>query len=218
MNLGLVSILIVLLGLALFFWYFERKALSSKEVTVVAVLSSFAVVGRLAFAAVPSVQFTTFVVLISGYVFGSTSGFSVGCIAALVSNFFLGQGPWTPWQMLAWGLCGGTAGIAARCRCRSPRVVLVLLGLVWGYLFGWIMNVWMWLTFVHPLNLSTWLAVNAASFPHDTGHAVSNIIFAVLFGGDFARILTRFKKRFQATFNYKKEGSTNPDSLQTNNI
>ena len=218
MNPGLLSIIFVLFILGLFFWYFERKALSSKELTVVAVLSSFAVVGRLAFVAVPNVQFATFVIIVSGYVFGCSAGFAVGCVAAFVSNLFLGHGPWTPWQMMAWGLCGGTAGLAARCYCESPRLVLMLLGFIWGYIFGWIMNVWMWLTFIQPLDLSTWLAVNASSFPFDTAHAVSNIIFAALLGGDFVRILLRFRNKLHATFNYKEEGSNNQDSLKTKNI
>ena len=200
MGPGLLSFVLVLLGIGLFFGYLERKGLSSKEVVLIAVLSAFAVAGRIAFAAVPGVQFTTFVVIVSGYVFGCTTGIAVGCIAALVSNLFLGQGPWTPWQMAAWGLCGGSAGIAGRLSVKSDRASLIILGVVWGYLFGWIMNVWMWLTFFHRHDLSTWLAVNASSFPFDTAHAASNVLFAAIFGGDFIRVLERFKKKLRATY------------------
>ena len=198
MSLSLLSIILVLSLLGLFFWRLERRGLSSKEVTIVAVLSSFAVVGRLAFAAIPNVQFTTFIVIVSGYAFGARMGFAVGCIAAFVSNLFLGQGPWTPWQMMAWGLCGGTSGLAGRLSFKSPRLLLMALGFLWGYLFGWIMNIWMWFTFFYPLDLTTWLAVNASSLPFDTVHAVSNLIFAALFGGEFIKILTRFRKRLYA--------------------
>lgn len=192
--------MIVVLGLGLFFCYLERKEISSKEVALIAVLSAFAVVGRIAFAAVPGVQFTTFVVIVSGYVFGCTAGFAVGCTAALVSNLFLGQGPWTPWQMTAWGLCGGSAGIAGRFSVKSDRVALILLGIVWGYLFGWIMNLWMWLTFFERHDLATWIAVNASSFPFDTAHAASNVVFAAIFGGDFIKVLGRFRKKLTATY------------------
>ena len=86
-----------------------------------------AALGRVAFAALPNVKPTTDIVLISGYVLGGAPGFMVGAIAALASNLFFGQGPWTPWQMVAWGgvgLFGAGLGPGlrprARARSRSP--------------------------------------------------------------------------------------------------
>src|SRR5437660_3276623 len=94
---------LVLLALATGFGWYERGRPSSKMVAMVAALAALAVAGRVLFAAIPNVQATTDVVLICGYALGAGPGFAVGAIAALVSNLFLGQGPWTPWQMAGWG-------------------------------------------------------------------------------------------------------------------
>ncbi len=97
-----------LLALALaggFAWY-ERVRPDARIVALVGTLAAFAALGRIAFAAVPNVKPTTDIVLISGYALGGGPGFAVGAIAGLASNFFFGQGPWTPWQMAAWGATG----------------------------------------------------------------------------------------------------------------
>ena len=73
---------------------------------LVATLAALAALGRIAFAALPNVKPTTDIVLISGYVLGGAPGFAVGSVAALASNVFFGQGPWTPWQMAGWGFVG----------------------------------------------------------------------------------------------------------------
>src|ERR1700727_721713 len=97
-----------LLALALaggFAWY-ERVRPDARIVALVGTLAAFAALGRIAFAAVPNVKPTTDIVLISGYALGGGPGFAVGAISGLASNFFFGQGPWTPWQMAAWGATG----------------------------------------------------------------------------------------------------------------
>src|SRR5437764_13358183 len=97
-----------LLGLSLlagFAWY-ERERPDARVVALVGTLAAFAALGRVAFAAVPNVKPTSDIVLIAGYALGSGPGFAVGALAGLTSNFFFGQGPWTPWQMAAWGATG----------------------------------------------------------------------------------------------------------------
>ncbi len=76
---------------------------------IISMLSAIGAIGRVPFAAIPSVQPTSFVIIMSGLSFGGNTGFMVGSTAALVSNMLLGQGPWTPWQMFAWGMMGFTA-------------------------------------------------------------------------------------------------------------
>ena len=108
-----------------FAWY-ERTHPSTRVLALVATLAAMAALGRVAFAALPNVKPTTDIVLISGYVLGGAPGFMVGAIAALASNLFFGQGPWTPWQMVAWGGVGlfgaGLApGLRPRARAYSAR-------------------------------------------------------------------------------------------------
>jgi energy-coupling factor transport system substrate-specific component len=114
------SILALVLA-AGFVWY-ERSGPSSRTVALVAALAALAVAGRLVLAPIPNVVATTDVALITGYALGGAPGFVVGALAAPVSNLWLGQGPWTPWQMAGWGLAGlaGAALAAATGRQLVP--------------------------------------------------------------------------------------------------
>ena len=105
--------------LAGFAWY-ERSRPPSQVVALVAALAALAIAGRIAFAAFPNVKPTTDIVIFAGYALGGAPGFAVGALAALVSNFWFGQGPWTPWQMAGWGLCG-VLGAAAGARHAQRR-------------------------------------------------------------------------------------------------
>src|SRR5208282_2084199 len=87
-------------------WWYERSRPPVKLVAVIATLAALAALGRDAFVAVPDVKPITAIVLVSGVAFGAGPGFAVGAISGLASNILLGQGPWTPWQMLGWGLVG----------------------------------------------------------------------------------------------------------------
>lgn len=199
-NWALFSALIIGLAMLSFFWRFEKSKVTAREISLIATMASLAAVSRIPFTMIPGVQPTTFIVMITGYVFGTQTGFTVGAIAALVANFFLGQGPWTPWQMFSWGLCGISAAVLGnRLKGFNPGVFMLLAGL-WGYLFGWIMNIWHWLGFVYPLTLETFAATYAASFPFDTLHAAGNVIFSVLLGKSFYQILMRFKNKMFVTY------------------
>jgi energy-coupling factor transport system substrate-specific component len=117
-QLGAFALLAIALA-AGFAWY-ERVRPDARIVALVGTLAAFAALGRIAFAAVPNVKPTTDIVLISGYALGGGPGFAVGALAGLTSNFFFGQGPWTPWQMAAWGATGVVG--AALAWITSPRV------------------------------------------------------------------------------------------------
>jgi energy-coupling factor transport system substrate-specific component len=193
-NWGLVAAIVAVLAVVAFFFEFESAALSSREIALVAMLGTVSAVARIPFAALPGVQPSTYLIICAGYVFGPVAGFMVGAMTPLVSNFFLGQGPWTPFQMLAWGFLGVLA--ASLRRFRIGRVQLVLLGLFAGYLYGWIVNIWYWASFIYPLNFRTLLVYQLQSIWFDTFHAVGNAIFLGLFGVRTIRILERFRARF----------------------
>lgn len=121
----LASFLILLTGLLAGFAWYERSRPPAQVVALVAALAALAIAGRVAFAAFPNVKPTTDVVVFAGYALGAAPGFAVGALTALVSNFWFGQGVWTPWQMGAWGLCGLLGAGLARVPwgaggCRSP--------------------------------------------------------------------------------------------------
>lgn len=195
MNYGLMASLLLIITMLIGFVLYEKSTISSKQIALIAALSGIAGVVRIPFAGIPNVQPTTFLIIISGYVFGSRTGFLVGALAVLISNSFLGHGPWTPWQMLAWGLAGLSSGILKNILGSSNKWVLSIFAFCWGFLFDYIMNLWHWLFFIYPLNLKSFIAVYAASFYFDLLHAIGNFLFTYLFGKDVITILSRFKNK-----------------------
>jgi len=193
-NWGLMAILLAVLVILAFFFKFESVALGSKEVALVAMLATISAVLRIPFAAIPSFQPCTFLIICSGYVFGPIAGFMVGAMTPLISNFFLGQGPWTLYQMLAWGLIG--YGAAYLARFNLDRKGFTIVGVVSAFIFGFLMNIYFWLYFAYPLTLATLVFVQLSSFWFDTAHAIGNAIFLGLFGTKTISILKRYKKRF----------------------
>ena len=195
---GLTATVIVTLTVVAFFFEFESTAMSSKEIALIAMLGTISAVSRVPFAVIPNVQPCTFFIICSGYVFGPVAGFMVGAITALVSNLFLGQGPWTLYQMLAWGLAGVSAAYLRR--FRLGRMSLIVFGAIWGYLYGWIMNTWFWASFIYPLTFRTFITYQLTSIWFDTFHALGNVVFLGFFGMKTVAILERFKERFSIEY------------------
>jgi len=181
--------------------------LSSKEVAVVATMATLSAAGRIAFAGIPSVQPSTVLIIISGYVFGPAAGFLVGATTAFVSNVFLGQGPWTIWQMLAWGAIGAAAGGLGLVRPRIGRAELAAFAAVAGLAFSAIMNVWFWMSFLYPRTPATLAATFAGSLWFDILHAGGNVVFAVIIGPKATAVLSRFKARFDVSYGEVDSGA-----------
>lgn len=192
-----------LLGLALFagFWWYERSHPSSKVLALVATLAALAALGRIAFAPLPNVKPTTDIVLLSGYVLGGAPGFAVGAIGALASNIVFGQGPWTPWQMGAWGLCGLLgAGVGALSGRRMGRWPLAFVCLGAGLLYGAILDFSAWVQFSGSHTLGQLAAISGTSLSFNIAHAVGNLVFCLAFGPVFVRALLRYRARFEITW------------------
>ncbi len=109
----LTSLLVIALTMAVFFLSFERRAPQARELALLAVLCALAVAGRV-LVPLPHCKPTIAILMVAGMAFGAERGFVCGAVTALVSNFFFSQGPWTPWQMLGYGLAGLIAGLLCR--------------------------------------------------------------------------------------------------------
>jgi energy-coupling factor transport system substrate-specific component len=183
-----------------FAWY-ERERPPARVLALVAALAALAVVGRLAFAAIPNVKPTTDIVIFAGYSLGAVPGFAVGAVTALVSNIFLSQGPWTAWQMVGWGGCGVAAALLARAmRGRElGRVRLAIFCGLAGFAFGAWMDVYQW-TLAARQDLDSYLAVAATSLPYNLAHAIGNVVFCLLIGPLFVRSLRRYRRRFEVSW------------------
>jgi energy-coupling factor transport system substrate-specific component len=191
-----------ILGLALaagFAWY-ERTRPDARIVALVGTLAALAALGRIAFAALPNVKPTTDIVLIAGYALGGAPGFVVGALAGLTSNFFFGQGPWTPWQMAAWGAVGVLGALLARATGgRIGRWPLALVcGLV-GYGFAAVQDVGDWVTFSDHSAAQLGVYVGRGT-AFDFIHAGGCVVFALAFGPALTRSIARFAERLQVTW------------------
>jgi len=197
MSWQLLSFLIlaaVLLGS--FAWY-ERSRPPSQVVALVAALAALAIAGRIAFAAFPNVKPTTDIVVFAGYALGPAPGFAVGALAALVSNFWFGQGPWTPWQMAGWGLCGiFGAALAVGVRNAGRLTLAAACGLA-GIGYGVLLNFSLMATYGGELSLERFLALQSRAVPFDAAHAVGNVVLALVAGPAMVRMLARFRQRFE---------------------
>ncbi len=106
-----LSVIMALIALGAFFLSFENRRPQARELIIIAVMSAIAAVARTAFIWVPFFKPLAAVIIITGAALGAQAGFLCGALSCLVSNFIFGQGPWTPWQMLAFGLCGFVSGL-----------------------------------------------------------------------------------------------------------
>ncbi len=179
-----------------FAWY-ERSRPSSQVVALVAALAALAIAGRVAFAALPNVVATTDIVIFAGFALGPAPGFAVGALAGLVSNFWLGQGPWTPWQMAGWGMCGVLGAALALARPRAGRFTLAVFCALAGVAYGALLNFSLMATYGGDLSLQRFLALESRAVPFDAAHAIGNAGLALVAGPAMVRMLVRFRERFE---------------------
>ena len=197
MSWQLGAFAILALALAGGFAWYERVRPDARIVALVGTLAAFAALGRIAFAAFPNVKPTTDIVLVSGYALGGGPGFAVGALAGLASNFFFGQGPWTPWQMAGWGATGVIgAGLAVVTRRRIGRWPLAIVCAVVGFGFTALQDVGDWVTYSdHSLAQLGVYVGKGIGF--DFVHAAGCLVFALAFGPALIRSLSRFTARLQ---------------------
>ena len=189
----------VILGLVLlggFVWY-ERSRPPSQVVALVASLAALAIAGRIAFAAFPNVKPTTDIVIFAGYALGGAPGFAVGALAALVSNFWFGQGPWTPWQMAGWGFCGVLGAIVALGPRSAGRFTLAAVCGIAGILYGALMNFSLMATYGGDLSWRHFWVLEGRAVPFEIAHVAGNVVLALVAGPAMVRMLARFRERFE---------------------
>jgi len=179
-----------------FAWY-ERSRPPSQIVALVAALAAISVAGRVAFSPIPNVVPTTDITLIAGYTLGGAPGFAVGALSAVVSNFWLGQGPWTPWQMAGWGLTGLLgAGLAVATGRQMGRVGLAVVCALAGFTYGALLDFSLMVSYGGEQSLGRFLAISARGVPFNIAHAAGNAALALVAGPAMVRMLQRYRARF----------------------
>lgn len=200
---ALLMLLVVTVVLALFFAGYEAGRPALRQIMPTLVLSALAAAGRILFAAVPDFKPVSAIAIIAGATLGRRNGFMVGALAALASNFFFGQGMWSPWQMYAWGMVGYLGGVLAsagvfdnRATGKPRMVALVTCGLASGALYGVIINAYGVLGFVRPFTWPGALAYVAASLPFDVIHGVATAVFLAVLYGPWTRRINRVARKY----------------------
>ena len=192
--------MIVALVLAIGWLAYERRRPSAHMAAVVAIMAALAALGRDAFAALPDVKPITAMTLVVGYALGPLPGFAVGALGMLVSNFMLGQGPYTPWQMAAWGMVGlGGAALGRLSRRRLGRVGLALACGLAALGAKEIMNLYTW-TLGASHTPAAFLAVAGQAVSYDVTDTVASFLFGLAFAPELARVLARIRARMEVTW------------------
>ena len=174
--------------------WFESGTDSTRELAVIATLAAAAAAGRVLFAAVPGVQPVTVIAIVAGASLGARAGVATGALAAFVSNLFLGQGIWTPQQMLGWGACGAVGALLAP--FLRNRWVLASVAAVLGFAFSVSMDVWLWYGF-SPHTFAALAAVTGRGLWFDVSHAAGNVMIALAAGPELRRMLDRYGARLK---------------------
>ena len=194
-----IGLCIITLAMVPFLTIFEDMRPDARILLVIAVMSTLAVVGRMAFFMVPQFKPVAAIVIIAGIGLGPEAGFLTGAVSAFVSNFFYGQGPWTPWQMFAFGIIGFLGGVLFhKKKAVQKRKILLCIygGAATLIIYGLIMDTASVLNFSRGFSWEILLASYISGFPFNVIHAVSTVIFLFVLAGPIEKKLDRIQKKF----------------------
>jgi len=190
-----ISLCVAVLACVPFFVVFEKKTADVRRLVVLAVLIALSVLGRFAFSFVPHFKPVTAIVIIAGLYLGAESGFLCGALSAVLSNFLFGQGPWTPFQMLGWGMIGFFAGLLSAPLRKHLSLLLIYGGLA-GAAFSLIMDVWTTLWLDGSFSLTRYGALVVTALPVTAIYSASNIIFLLFLARPLGKKLDRIEKKY----------------------
>lgn len=190
-----LSLAATVMAILLFYAGIEKKIVGTRRIVIISVMTALSVIGRFIFAAIPGFKPITAIVVITAVWLGPESGFMVGSLSAVISNFYFGQGPWTPFQMFAWGLIGLIAGYLGK-YLKKNRPLLAVYGALAGVFFSFVMDIWSVLWANSTFNKNMYLAALITAIPYTISYAASNVIFLLLLGKPFGDKLERVKIKY----------------------
>ena len=190
-----LSLVIVVISLAALFISFEKKENSARQLIVISIMCVLSIVGRLVFAVIPAFKPVTAIIILLSMYFGGEAGFICGAMTALISNFYFGQGPWTPYQMLAWGLVGLFAGLLAPL-LRRNLIITCVYGALAGVIFSLIMDIQTAMWYTNEFNLAVYATKIGTSLPFTIIYAVSNVIFLLVLAKPIGKKIERLKIKY----------------------
>ena len=137
----------------------------------------------------------TALVLITAMYFGPQAGFMTGALTAVISNFYFGQGPWTPFQMFSWGIVGLIAGVFAP-QLKKSLVFRIIYSAVSGVLYSLLMDIYTTLWYDGTFNLTRYIAAVTSAVPVTLTYVVSNVAFIIVLAKPIGSVLERIKTKY----------------------
>ena len=184
-------------AIILLFIIIEKRGLKLSVMLPVVVMTAAASIGRLIFAFLPNVQPVTVIVIIMGMCYSAEAGFLTGALSALTSSLIIGFGPWTIWQMLAWGLIGLFAGFLGKIKFLNNTVFCAVFGVFGAFFFSAFMDIWTISTLMSDLAaVGGVFVILGQGMLFNIPHAVFNAVFAVLLYPAMKRKLIRIKAKY----------------------
>ena len=193
-----ISLLIILETMLPFAMVFEGRKPQARELIIISVLCAIGVAGRTAFFMLPQFKPVVAVVIVAGVAFGGEAGFLVGAVTGFVSNMFFGQGPWTPWQMFAFGIIGFLAGVLFRKGIlrRNTAALCIFGGLAAFFIYGGIMNPASVLMFQSRPTREMFYLTYLRGIPFDLIHAFATVTFLLFIARPMLEKLDRIKVKY----------------------
>lgn len=199
----IVSVVLIILAIVLFVRSFEKKKPGTKDVVLISVMISLAVVGRLVFFMIPQFKPCAAIIIITGIMLGKQAGFLSGILTAFISDFFFGMGPWTVWQMIAFGLIGlMSAIIFNEDRIEKMGGFAQLILCVYGFLvtfvvYGLIMDTATVFMITDKPKVATFIATYSAGIVFNLIHGGSTFIFLYLMANPLSKKIKRILVKYQ---------------------
>ncbi len=187
----IISLAIAVMALLLFASGFERKTTGSRRLVIVSVMTALCFAGRF----IPFLKPISALTIITALYLGGEAGFLVGAMTAVLTNFYFGQGPWTAFQMLAWGLIGLFAGLLAE-PLKRKKALLLIYGALAGVAYSFIMDIWTVLWYADGFSFRLYLGALFTAIPYTLSYAVSNVLFLALLAEPFGEKLDRIKTKY----------------------
>ena len=187
---ALYSLLFALIACMMVIRTFDKNTTNIRKTVLIAVMTTLSIVSRFFFAIVPGFKPMTAIITLTAMYLGPEAGFFCGAFTALISNMYFGQGPWTPFQMLSFGLIGLLAGELGKLLKKS-RMVLAIYGIFAGISYSFVMDVWTVLWYNEGLPIKLYGAAILTALPYTIAYAVSNVIFLLILYKPFSRKMER---------------------------
>lgn len=198
----LTSTLIILEIMLPFFIAFETRKPQARELVMVAVMCALSTAARIVMP-FPNLKPMTAIIMLTGIAFGPEAGFLTGAVSAFASNFFYSHGPWTPWQMMSYGISGFLAGILFYRQQqhnfpdRKNNVFMAVFGFLCVlFVTGPLLDCCTIFTVSSVITKKFVFSVFAAGLPHNLSHAAATAVTIYFFGNPLLAKLNRLKQKY----------------------